>query len=147
VCVTCSLYITALILLEPNIVVSLLVSSDFLKMDGLVERCICYIHDHVSQVVGVPSNMNCINNQLLNRLSKLFDHNEIEAFHDKRDRFKSKLYFKKLEELFDPSNSYTLSPSNASTLYRCIHCHKLITSELQWELKCSPSRSYCQLQV
>ncbi|XP_062500818.1 SANT and BTB domain regulator of class switch recombination-like isoform X2 [Corticium candelabrum] len=125
--------------IESHIVVSLLVSSNYLLMEPLVEQCINYIHDNISTVVAAPSNMNCIADELLDRIAKLFDHKEIEEFRDKRDRFKSKLYFKKVQELFDLSHSSSQSPANASTLFRCSHCCKLMTHELQWKLKCVPS--------
>lgn len=53
--------------LEPSNVVSILISSDFLKMDRLVEECLDYCHDHLCEVVASPCNMGCINSKLLAR--------------------------------------------------------------------------------
>jgi len=82
--------------------------------------------------------MNCINDKLVTRMAKLFNHNELEAIKDRKDKFKSKLFCKKIEELFDPRLSS--SSSNASTLFRCIACGKLLTAESQGKLRCVPSR-------
>lgn len=54
-------------ILEANNAVSILISSDFLKMSRLVEECLCYCHDHMSAVVASPCNMACINDKLITR--------------------------------------------------------------------------------
>ncbi|KAK3703609.1 hypothetical protein QZH41_019145, partial [Actinostola sp. cb2023] len=51
--------------LEPNNVISILISSDFLKMDNLVTECVQYCHENMSAIVGTPCNMNCINDKLV----------------------------------------------------------------------------------
>ena len=47
--------------------VSILISSDFLKMDRLVEECLNFCHENASAIVASPCNMACINDSLLNR--------------------------------------------------------------------------------
>ncbi len=54
-------------LLEVNNTVSILISSEFLKMDRLVEECLEFCHDHMSSVAASPCNMACINDNLLTR--------------------------------------------------------------------------------
>ncbi|XP_020894442.1 uncharacterized protein KIAA1841, partial [Exaiptasia diaphana] len=51
--------------LEPNNVISILISSDFLKMDSLVTECVEYCHKSMSAIVATPCNMNCINDKLV----------------------------------------------------------------------------------
>lgn len=125
--------------LEPNNVISILISSDFLKMDALVTECIRYCHQNMSAIVATPCNMNCINDKLVTRIAKLFNHNELEAIKDRKDKFKSKLFCKKIEELFDP-RLQSSSSANASTLFRCIACGRLLTAESQSKLRCVPNR-------
>lgn len=125
--------------LEPNNVISILISSDFLKMDALVMECIHFCHANMSAIVATPCNMNCINDKLVTRIAKLFNHNELEAVKDRKDKFKSKLFCKKIEELFDPRFSST-SSSNASTMFRCIACGKLLTADSQSKLRCVANR-------
>lgn len=124
--------------LEPNNVISILISSDFLKMDSLVTDCIHFCHENTTAIVATPCNMNCINDKLVTRIAKLFNHNELEAIKDRKDKFKSKLFCKKIEEMFDPRLS-SLS-SNASTLFRCLACGKLLTADSQSKLRCVPNR-------
>nr|XP_057916954.1 SANT and BTB domain regulator of class switch recombination isoform X2 [Doryrhamphus excisus] len=122
--------------LEPSNVISILISSEFLKMDMLVDECVQYCHKHMSAIVATPCNMNCINSNLASRIAKLFNHNEADDIRDKKDKFKSKLFQKKIERLFDPDYQNRDSPRNASTLYRCGLCLKMLTEDTQRRIPC-----------
>ncbi|XP_043991759.1 uncharacterized protein KIAA1841 isoform X1 [Gambusia affinis] len=126
--------------LEPSNVISILISSEFLKMDTLVEECIQYCHKHMSAIVATPCNMNCINSNLATRIAELFNHNEADDIRDKKDKFKSKLFQKKIERLFDPNHRNKDSPGNASTLYRCGLCRKLLTKDTERKISCVPGK-------
>ncbi|XP_061600711.1 SANT and BTB domain regulator of class switch recombination isoform X2 [Cololabis saira] len=126
--------------LEPSNVISILISSEFLKMDTLVEECIQYCHKHMSAIVATPCNMNCINSNLATRIAQLFTHNEADDIRDKKDKFKSKLFQKKIERLFDPNYQNRDSPGNASTLYRCSLCLRLLTKDTERRIPCVPGK-------
>ncbi|XP_024916417.1 uncharacterized protein KIAA1841 homolog isoform X2 [Cynoglossus semilaevis] len=126
--------------LEPSNVISILISSEFLKMDTLVEECIHYCHRHMSAIVATPCNMNCINSNLATRIAELFTHNEADDIRDKKDKFKSKLFQKKIERLFDAVHQNRDSPGNASTLYRCGQCLKLLTRDTERNVPCVPGQ-------
>lgn len=126
--------------LEPNNVISILISSDFLKMDNLVQECIEYCHGNMSAIVSTPCNMNCINDKLVGRIADLFTHNEADDIKDRKDKFKSKLFAKKLEKLFEVDFTNQDCPENASTMFRCSVCKKLLTKNLERKVKCMPSR-------
>uniref|UniRef100_A0A673KH46 SANT and BTB domain-containing protein n=1 Tax=Sinocyclocheilus rhinocerous TaxID=307959 RepID=A0A673KH46_9TELE len=121
-------------------VISILISSEFLKMETLVEECIQYCHKHMSAIIATPCNMNCINNNLAGCIADLFSHNEADDLKDKRDKFKSKLFQKKIERLFDHGYQNHDSPGNASTLYRCGLCLKLLTKETERKIPCDPNK-------
>ncbi|XP_039593905.1 uncharacterized protein KIAA1841 homolog isoform X1 [Polypterus senegalus] len=122
--------------LEPSNVISILISSEFLKMDSLVEECIHFCHKQMSAIVATPCNMNCINANLAMRISDLFTHTEADDVKDKKDKFKSKLFQKKIERLFDPEFKNPDSPGNAASLYRCSLCNKLLTKENETKIPC-----------
>ncbi|XP_061084376.1 SANT and BTB domain regulator of class switch recombination isoform X2 [Conger conger] len=126
--------------LEPSNVISILISSEFLKMDALVEECIQFCHKNMSAIVATPCNMNCINTNLATRIADLFSHNEADDIKDKKDKFKSKLFQKKIERLFDPDYRNHDSPGNAATLYRCGLCNKLLTKETERKISCIPGK-------
>ncbi|XP_008428596.1 uncharacterized protein KIAA1841 isoform X2 [Poecilia reticulata] len=132
--------------LEPSNVISILISSEFLKMDTLVEECIQYCHKHMSAIVATPCNMNCINSNLATRIAELFNHNEADDIRDKKDKFKSKLFQKKIERLFDPNHQNKDSPGNASTLYRCGLCLKLLTKDTERKISCVPGKINIDVQ-
>ncbi|KAM8859027.1 SANT and BTB domain regulator of class switch recombination isoform 2-T4 [Spinachia spinachia] len=126
--------------LEPSNVISILISSEFLKMDTLVEECIQYCHKYMSAIVATPCNMNCINSNLATRIAELFSHNEADDIRDKKDKFKSKLFQKKIERIFDPNYRGRDSPGNASTLYRCGLCLRLLTKDTERKISCVPGK-------
>ncbi|XP_049319916.1 SANT and BTB domain regulator of class switch recombination isoform X2 [Astyanax mexicanus] len=126
--------------LEPSNVISILISSEFLKMDTLVEECIQYCHKHMSAIVSTTCNMSCINSNLASRIAVLFTHNQADDIKDKKDKFKSKLFQKKIEKLFDPNYENHDSPGNASTLYRCGLCLKLLTKDTEKKISCVPGK-------
>ncbi|OCT79717.1 hypothetical protein XELAEV_18026526mg [Xenopus laevis] len=126
--------------LEPGNVISILISSEFLKMESLVEECIRYCHKNMSAIVATPCNMNCINANLLTRIANLFTHNEADDVKDKKDKFKSKIFCKKIERLFDAECKNADSPANASTLFRCCLCKRLLTKEAEKKIDCLPGR-------
>ncbi|KAM9315654.1 SANT and BTB domain regulator of class switch recombination [Gastrophryne carolinensis] len=126
--------------LEPGNVISILISSEFLKMDSLVEECIAYCHKNMSAIVSTPCNMNCINANLLNRIADLFTHIEADDIKDRKDKIKSKIFCKKIERLFEPGYQNPDSPSNAATLYRCCYCKKLLTKEVEQKIACLPGK-------
>lgn len=126
--------------LETSNVVSILISSDFLKMDRLVLRCVEFCHKNLSAIISTPCNMNCINDTLVSRIAALFTHSEADSVRDRKDKFKSKLFSKLLERLFDPNAVNPSSPESAASLYRCGDCKKLLTKNLQGKLECDKSR-------
>ncbi|XP_008842702.1 uncharacterized protein KIAA1841 homolog isoform X2 [Nannospalax galili] len=97
--------------LEPGNVISILISSEFLKMDSLVEQCIQYCHKNMNAIVATPCNMNCINANLLTRIADLFTHNEVDDLRDKKDKFR-----------------------------RCCLCKKLLTKETERRIPCIPGK-------
>jgi hypothetical protein len=42
-------------------VISILISSDFLQMKGLVQECIDFVIENLHDVVRLPIDMNCLN--------------------------------------------------------------------------------------
>lgn len=113
--------------LEAANVVSILISSDFLRMESLVEECVVFCHENMSAVLATPCNMNCINDKLCWRIAQRFTNIELEAVRDRKDKFKSKLYCKKIEQLF----------SDIPTIFKCGSCQRVMTGEQSSRLMCN----------
>uniref|UniRef100_A0A8C0URV0 SANT and BTB domain-containing protein n=1 Tax=Cyanistes caeruleus TaxID=156563 RepID=A0A8C0URV0_CYACU len=108
--------------LEPSNVISILISSEFLKMDSLVSTCLlcfgCYIN-------------RCCNENILRFLTLFLFCAVLQYF---------KLFCKKIERLFDPEYVNPDSRGNAATLYRCCLCKKLLTKETERRIPCVPGK-------
>ena len=52
-------------------VVSILVSSDFLEMDGLVELCLDFVRQHMHEIMQLPIDLSCLNRRLVTRMSDM----------------------------------------------------------------------------
>lgn len=123
--------------LEANNVISILISSDFLQMDSLVSECIEFCHQNLSVILSTPCNMNCINDKLCARIASKFTHNTLEEVKDKKDKFKSKLFCKKIEKMFEEGSENPDSRGNACFLFKCILCQRVMTKEQSIYLACA----------
>lgn len=104
--------------------VSILISSDFLQMAGLVEEALIFVSKNLSDIIQLPIDMNCMNSALIKRLAGKISLYELNELVDKKDKLTSKLYMKKLEFLFEEEHNM---------LHRCVNCSSLYTSnQREW---------------
>lgn len=107
--------------LELKNVISILISSDFLGMARLVDECVKFIKENISDVVRLPIDMNCLNANLIKKISNIVTIDELINLKDRKDKLTSKIYMKKLEALMEEGES--------NNLYRCFYCSQLFTSD------------------
>ena len=111
--------------LEPRIAVSILISSDFLKMDKLVQQSLDYIHEHINEIMATNCNVSCIPDPLFRQLAKHFDNPyEIEQIHDRKNKIRGKLFEYNLEQIL-----------NEKKIIRCQYCLSIMTVE---QMECLP---------
>ena len=87
--------------LDLNNCVSILLSSDFLLMGNLVDKCILFIADNLDSVINIPCVMSGINDSLLYKMASCVYVTKLDEAYDKKDKLKTKLFQRKLEFLFD----------------------------------------------
>jgi hypothetical protein len=87
-------------ILDLKNVISILISSDFLQMQELVNECISYVVSNLHDVVRLPIDMGCLNKELIMQISLKVPMAKLDKLVDKRDKLTSKLFSKKLENLF-----------------------------------------------
>ena len=104
--------------LEVKNSVSILISSDFLQMKGLVEESVKFVAKNLNEIISLPIDMNCMNSTLIKRLASMVPLEELDQMRDKKDKLTSKLYMKKLELLFE---------DESNILNRCVYCNTLFT--------------------
>lgn len=106
--------------LEIKSAVSILISSDFLQMEPLVQLALDYIADNLQEIILLPIDMSCMNQHLVKQLAAITEVCILETLNDRKDKLRSKLYMKKLEVAFEDSKSY---------LIRCVNCCSLFTKQ------------------
>ncbi|XP_046386590.1 SANT and BTB domain regulator of class switch recombination isoform X2 [Ischnura elegans] len=125
--------------LEASNVVSILVSASFLQMDPLENDCLNFLYKNANDILKTSSNLSCLNDNILSKLTRLFSNSDIEALADKKDKIQSRLYCKLISALVDgqpdPRKGHF---SKLSSLYKCNKCDKLIMKEVQNDVPCIP---------
>jgi hypothetical protein len=64
-------------------VISILISSDFLQMKVLVQECIDFVINNMTDVVRLPIDMNCLNQNLIKRISNQVPIEKLDDLVDK----------------------------------------------------------------
>ncbi|KAF5401942.1 hypothetical protein PHET_04917 [Paragonimus heterotremus] len=121
-------------------VLALLISSDFLQMDSLLDKCVAYFCEHINAIIASPCSLSCLTDTLLQRIVKQLDVVELEKMKDKKDKVKSKLFLKKLEQLFDENYSSPECPENAFFIFQCAYCDCILTKTTAQTVPCLPWR-------
>ena len=65
-------------------------------MQDLVEECISYVVSNIHDVVRLPIDMSCLNDNLLTQISAKVPMNILNELIDKRDKLKSRMFEKKV---------------------------------------------------
>jgi hypothetical protein len=55
--------------IEKGIIVSILISSEFLQMDMLVEHCVQHVASNLNEIIKLPIDLSCISEKLVNRIA------------------------------------------------------------------------------
>ncbi|RHY35264.1 hypothetical protein DYB32_000225 [Aphanomyces invadans] len=107
-------------------VTSILISSDFLQMDFLVSECASFISQHLEEVVGMPGDLLCISDAILDKIAAMCSVEQLDAIEATKDKLCHKLYSKRLQRIVsalkeqDDSNSISSGPHAAVEC--CVHC-------------------------
>jgi hypothetical protein len=80
-------------------IITLLVAAEYLKMDALREDCVQFIGKYFEEIWKLKINMNFLKPQTLERLSQFVDIEVLDVMRERKDKFISKLFDKKLESL------------------------------------------------
>ncbi|KAJ3023808.1 hypothetical protein HKX48_000942 [Thoreauomyces humboldtii] len=98
-------------------------------MAALEELCLSYIHENIDSVLKVPIDMSCLSEGLVNKLTKIFTVDKMQAVHDPQDKIISQLYFGKLTDLLSGN-----APDTA--IASCCLCGSLYARSQEARLIC-----------
>lgn len=119
--------------LEMSKVISILISSEFLQMQSLVQDCLEFVCRNLEEVVKLPIDMSCLNPGLLKQLARLTTAEQLDDVKDRKDKLVSRLFMKKIEELMEDENN---------SFNRCVYCNKLYTNDQHEWMICEKARIF-----
>ena len=99
--------------LEISNCISILLSSDFLIMHELVDKCIVFIAKNLEAVLQIQFAFNGISEQILAKLAACIHADRLDNIYDRKDKLKTKLFQRKLEYLFDINKYKQVFDSNS----------------------------------
>ncbi|KAJ8614539.1 hypothetical protein CTAYLR_000838 [Chrysophaeum taylorii] len=126
--------------LDVSSVVSILISSEFLEMDRLVEHCLRFIAARVDEILRMPIDLACVSDRLVHRLAELCDAESLSLLDDKKDKLLPKLYKRRLEIDFrhrGADDEKGSSSKKSPRVLRCRYCHRLYPEWAQRLLPCA----------
>ncbi|KAI8903277.1 hypothetical protein EDD86DRAFT_215000, partial [Gorgonomyces haynaldii] len=106
-------------------VISILISSHFLMMEPLEDKCLQFVSDHLQSVVMLPIDLGCIQERLIEKLSLLVDDETLSDLLDPNDKLKTVLYQHKLKNLLMNRN-----------IGSCVLCKQVFTLQVLDSLDC-----------
>lgn len=119
--------------LAVNNVVSILISSEFLQMESLLDICFDFVVRHLNQVVKQPVDLSCLSSNVLDRIARSLSERAMDSLRDKKDKIMSRLYSHKLSQLLEDDDNI---------LYRCLYCSKLFTSPQREYMTCAHAKHF-----
>ena len=93
-----------------------MISAEFLKMAALIDECICYILCNIADVVRLPIDMDCISEDLIQRLAAKTPVRLLMGLFDKRDKLRSRLLTAKMQQMVQVQ-AQKLDLSSANRLF------------------------------
>ncbi|XP_063971825.1 SANT and BTB domain regulator of class switch recombination isoform X2 [Diachasmimorpha longicaudata] len=127
-------------ILEASNVIPITVSASFLQMEPLLEQCLVFCHENMSEVLRTSTILTCLNDNIFSRLADLFTNMDVEILKDKKDKVQSRLFCKLITSLVDPiPDTRRGHYSSLSTLFKCGKCGKSVIRSISDYVPCLPS--------
>ncbi|XP_050458907.1 SANT and BTB domain regulator of class switch recombination isoform X2 [Cataglyphis hispanica] len=126
--------------LEASNVIPIMVSACFLQMEPLLENCLQYCHDNMSDILKTSTILSCLDDNLLTRLAELFTNEDVEMLKDKKDKIQSRLFCKLIISLIEatPDNKKG-HYSSLAMLFKCGKCNRNVIQSISDFVPCVPS--------
>ncbi|CAM9139472.1 unnamed protein product [Phaeothamnion confervicola] len=110
--------------------VSILISSEFLRMDRLVAECLAFVAANLGEIVKLPIDLACLNDAMVVRLARLATLEQLARARDRRDKLLSRVFKKRIELDFRDR-------SVSNTVLCCRYCRRLYPESAAATLSCA----------
>jgi hypothetical protein len=136
---------------DKNMIVSILISSEFLQMETLVEHCVAQMVQNLNDIIKLPIDLSCISEKLINRMASFIHPKQLAEIKDRKDKILTKLYKRRVELDFSrkgsasksvPSYAFSSTQSNrniAASLTCCRYCGMVYLENYVSSLVCRKS--------
>ncbi|GAB9464598.1 hypothetical protein Gpo141_00002027 [Globisporangium polare] len=115
-------------------IASILVSSEFLQMEALVDECVRFITTRMQQFLQLRVDFSCLSDATIAKIADCCSAEELQVLHDPKDKILSKLQRKKLE-------AYVKRLQEAGRdIERCENCESIYLKENLRVLSCPNGR-------
>eukprot|EP00743_Colponemidia_sp_Colp-15_P010169 GILK01011172.1.p1 GENE.GILK01011172.1~~GILK01011172.1.p1 ORF type:complete len:738 (-),score=129.94 GILK01011172.1:1-2214(-) len=122
--------------LDTSNVVSILISSDFLQMEALVNESIRFVVQHLQEIIQQPVDLSCINSKLVEAIARMVSAETLDEIKDRKDKLSSRIYTKKVEQLLEELSS------SQRALSKCVQCAQLFTAAQRSALVCPDAKIF-----
>ena len=114
-------------ILDKDNIISILISAEYLQMQALVDECIRYFKEHITSILQLTVDMSCLSTYVLGKLSQFVDFTLLDDIKERRDKLISKLYTKRIEQIFE---------DETKSLKKCVYCNSLFNSNQKDSIIC-----------
>lgn len=111
-------------------IASILVSSEFLQMQALVDECIRFITARMQEFLQLRVDFGCLSDATLSKIAQRCSAEELQQLQDPKGKMLVKLQRKKLDALLKQLQD------RGRVLSRCVNCEHLFLQEHQLKLGC-----------
>jgi hypothetical protein len=115
--------------MDKSILISILISSEFLQMDPLVDLCVAQVSQSLNEIIKLPIDLSCISEKLVNRIAAISSPKVLSDIRDRKDKILTKLYKRRVELDFSRKGSASKSIGGisaprtiAASLTCCRYC-------------------------
>lgn len=132
--------------IDKSIIISILISSEFLQMDELVEVCIEQVASNLNDIIRLPIDLSCVSEKLVNRIAAITHPKTLCDVKDKKDKILTKLYKRRVELDFSrkgssaKSTTFITNRTIASSLTCCRYCGWVYLESYNTSLVCRQSQ-------
>ncbi|TYZ65883.1 hypothetical protein PybrP1_002995 [[Pythium] brassicae (nom. inval.)] len=123
-------------------IASILVSSEFLQMEPLVDECVRFIAARMQAFLQLRVDLSCLSDATVAKIANRCSAEHLQVLHDPKNKILSKLHTKKLDAYVRRLGGATTRTSSSSCVVvdRCVNCDAIYLHAAESVLVCPRGR-------